>query len=286
MNPVNDQLTPPPAMFCRRCFHDLRGINPRENGESACPECARAFDSAQPRSFARRQRSRAELILLRRIAPVFLVVLLGFWLLWHAWIPRPIALFGGWGATHSQVRSPSQSTLWIWTGKLYGPATIWTGLSNAEAWVWEDRVRRVRGYDRSSGELAWEVLWDPQPEADGGGLWTARILRPIPQDFDFLGGFRATRERMLGILLGDHDPQLTIEPFEVSGSEADLLSAYIRATGISIRPIQNDEDQSEFWVFDEDLERLILVDRDELDRRGIVPHDRSGLVMFGRSLAP
>lgn len=285
-NDAESSPSPVATIFCRRCQQNLAGIGPQESGERKCPECARPFDPADTSSYAARPRSRLEVFVFRRLAPALMLILLCFTLLWNAWIPRPIALFGRLGASHPQVRDPGRSTLWIWAGSLYGPTTIWTGHSNAEAWVWNNRVRRVQKFDHSTGELAWEVLWQPDQVAEGGGIWTVRVLRPIPQDFDLIGGFRATRDRLLGVLLGQHDASLEILPFEVRGSEADVLSAYIRATGITVRPIKNEDDQRLFWIFDEQQGRLVQVEREELARLGIEFEDRTGWGRFGLFGAP
>ncbi len=273
-------------MFCPRCQHDLTGIVPVETGVPyTCSECGRPFDPEDPRSYAPRQRSRLEVLLLRRIAPVTMLVLLVFTLLWYAWIPRPLAMFGRWGPSPESVRFPERSTLWVWRDTLYGPESIRTGNSVSEAWVWNGRVRSVRSFALSGGKAdtatpAWEVLWNPAGPDTPDGQWTMRVLRPIPLSFDLLEGFRATRERILGIVVGEHDSSITVEPFEVTGSEAEILSAYIRATRVSVRPIRSERDQEWFWIFDADLDRLIRVDEAELQRRGIEPLDRTGLMDF------
>jgi len=269
-------------MFCLRCHHDLGGIPIESEQEPTCSECGRPFDPENPSTYAGRQRSRLELILLRRIAPGLMVGLLLLTLLWYAWIPRPLALFGRFGPSPESIRFPERSTLWVWGDSLYGPETIRTAGSVSEAWVWNSRVRSVRGYAPSSdllegGELAWEVLWRPGGPAGSEGQWTMRVVRPLPLRFDLLEGFRETRENILGIVVGEHDPSITVEPFEVTGSEADILSAYIRATGVSVRPIRSEREQVLFWVFDTELDRLVQVDESELLRRGIEPLDRSGL---------
>lgn len=273
-------------MFCRACHHDLGGLQAGSaahsaDGSSACAECGRPFDPSNPKTFATRQRSRLELILLRRIAPCVMLGLLLFFLLWYGWIPRPVSLFGLWAPVPESVRNPRGSTLWVWADSLYGPVSIRVGFSIAEGWVWKDRVRSVRVFDKQSGEPAWEVLWEPGDRSTDEGVWTMRVLRPVPQSFELLAGFRATRERILGIVVGEHDPSVMIEPYEASGSEADILSAYIRATGISVRPLRLEEDQLAFWVFDEQMDRLVQVDQAELDRRGIEPVDRTDPSLFG-----
>lgn len=223
---------------------------------------------------------------MRRIAPSVMLGLLLFTLLWYGWIPRPVALFGRWGPSPESIRLPERSTLWVWADSLYGPTSVRVGVSFAEAWVWKDRVRSVRAFDQPSGEPSWEVLWEPGESEADEGVWTMRVLRPVPLSFDLLGGFHLTRERILGIVVGEHDSSVTVEPFEVTGSEADILSAYIRATGISVRPIRSEEDQIAFWIFDEELDRLVQVDEAELDRRGIEPLDRTGPRVFGFGTAP
>jgi len=263
-------------MFCLKCHHDLGGVR-LVSGDAAlaCTECGRAFDATDPRTFSTRQRSRMELILLRRVAPAIMVGLVLVTLLWYAVIPRPLAMFGRWGPSPESIRMPERSTLWYWLGSLYGTEAIRTGTSVSEAWFWNDRVRSVRSFEPSTGELVWEVLWSPDEKAEPEGVWTMRVLKALPQNFDLLAGFRVTRERLLGIVVGEHDPSILIEPFEVSGSEADILSAYIRATRVSVRPIRSEADQEGFWIFDEELDRLVLVDEAELERRGIEPLDRT-----------
>lgn len=276
-------------MFCLRCHHDLGGIASVESDqEPACSECGRAFDPHNPSTYAGRQRSRLELILLQRIAPGVMVGLLLFTLLWYAWIPRPLAMFGRFGPSPESIRFPERSTLWVWGEALYGPESIRTGGSISEAWVWNNRVRSVRAFTPpegldQSGNLAWEVQWRPGGPAGSEGQWTMRVVRPIPLRFDLLEGFRATRESILGIVVGEHDPSVTVEPFEVTGSEADILSAYVWATGISVRPIRSERDQELFWVFDAELDRLVQVEEAELERRGIEALDRTGLgpILFG-----
>jgi hypothetical protein len=263
-------------MFCSKCHHDLGGVQPVSDGAFlACPECGRTYDATDPRTFSARQRSRMELILLRRVAPAVMVGLTLLSLLWYAVIPRPLAMFGRWGPSPESIRMPERSTLWYWLGSLYGTEALRTGNSVSEAWFWNDRVLSVRSYEPSTGEPVWEVLWNPDEAAGPEGVWTMRVIKPVPQNFDLLAGFRATRERLLGIVVGEHDPSVLVEPFEAAGSEADVLSAYIRATRVSVRPIRSEVDQVEFWVFDEELDRLVLVDEAELERRGIEALDRT-----------
>ncbi|GEM_PF-2850269 len=279
---VSNESTP---MFCRNCHHDLGGIQATSDGY-ACPECGRSFDPEKPKTFAARQRSAVELLLLRRVAPGVLLALAVFWLLWHAWIPRPVALFGRHGPAPAQVRMPELSTLWVWAGGLYGTEEVRLQRHVAEAELWDSRVRRVRVFGPDSDEQLWEVHFEPREGEPGGGIWTVRLPQAVPLTFDLLSSFRLTRDGILGIVVGEHDPSRTIEPFEVTGSEADVLSAYIRASGISVRPIRQTEDQIAFWIFDEDQGRLVQVDEAELDRRGIEPLDRTGIAIFGLGTSP
>jgi hypothetical protein len=279
---VSDEPTP---VFCRKCHHDLGGIQASSRGY-ACPECGQTFDPGKPKTFAVRQRSAFELLLLRRVAPGVLLALAVFWLLWHAWIPRPVALFGRHGPAPAQIRMPELSSLWVWGDGLYGTEEVRLQRHIAEADLWDSRVRRVRVFDPNSGELNWEVLFEPREGEPGGGIWTVRLPEAVPLTFDLLSSFRLTRDGILGIVVGEHDPSESIEPFEVTGSEADVLSAYIRASGISVRPIRQTDDQVAFWIFDDDQQRLVQVDEAELDRRGIVPLDRTGIAIQGLGTPP
>lgn len=278
LEPPAEAPASPTPMFCLSCHHDLGGVVVGERG-GLCPECGRAFQPEQPGSYAARKRGRLELILLRRVLPGVAIGLLLFTLLWYGLLPRPVALFGRYGPAPEGIRFPERSSLWMWTGSLYGPETVRLNRHIAEVWLWNDHVREVRVFD--SGDPAWEVFFEPDADQPGGGIWTMRLLRPVPLTFDLLSSFRLTRERILGLVVGEHDASVTVEPFEVIGSEADVLSAYIRATGVSVRPIRSEQDQVAFWVFDEDLDRLVQVDQAELDRRGIVPVDRTGIGIPG-----
>ena len=249
---VSNESTP---MFCRNCHHDLGGIQATSDGY-ACPECGRSFDPEKPKTFAARQRSAVELLLLRRVAPGVLLALAVL------------------------------STLWVWAGGLYGTEEVRLQRHVAEAELWDSRVRRVRVFGPDSDEQLWEVHFEPREGEPGGGIWTVRLPQAVPLTFDLLSSFRLTRDGILGIVVGEHDPSRTIEPFEVTGSEADVLSAYIRASGISVRPIRQTEDQIAFWIFDEDQGRLVQVDEAELDRRGIEPLDRTGIAIFGLGTSP
>ena len=272
-------------MFCRKCHHDLGGI-PSADGGSECPECGRGFDPDKSKTFAVRQRGAFELLLLRRIAPGFLLGLALFWMIWHAWIPRPVALFGRHGPVFDGVPRPEVSSLWVWAGGLYGTEQVRLQRHVAEADVWQSRVRRVRVFDPDSGDLNWEVLFEPRESEPGGGIWTVRLPEAVPLTFDLLSSFRLTRDGILGIVVGEHDASSLIEPFEVTGSEADVLSAYVRASGISVRPIRQTDDQVAFWIFDDDTQRLVQVDEAELGRRGIQPLDRTGIAIRGLGTRP
>lgn len=275
----------PRPMFCLRCYHDLGGVVTEES-EGVCPECGRAFDTAKPSTFAHRQRGPWELFLFRRIAPGISIALLVFTLLWYGWIPRPVALFGRNGPAPAGVYFPEKSSLWMWAGSLYGTETVRLNRSVAEAWFWNNRIRRVQVFDPGTGDQLWEVQFKPDRSKPGGGVWSMRVVRPVPLAYDLLGSFRLTRERILGLAVGEYDPRVIVEPFEVTGSEADILSAYIRATGIPVTPIRSERDQLVFWIFDDELERLIQVDSAELDRRGIVPVDRIGIAVPGIMSSP
>ncbi|MFG0292787.1 MAG: hypothetical protein ACF8MJ_06485 [Phycisphaerales bacterium JB050] len=275
----------PIPMFCLNCYHDLGGV-PIEEGKGFCPECGKPFDTATPSTYARRRRSPLELLLLRRIAPGISITLLIFTLLWYGWIPRPVALFGRAGPAPAGVYFPEKSSLWMWAGSLYGTETVRLNRSVAETWFWKTRIRRVRVFDPGTGDQLWEVEFKPDRSRPGGGVWSMRVVRPVPLAYDLLGSFRLTRERILGLAVGEYDPRVIVEPFEVTGSEADILSAYIRATGIPVTPIRSERDQLVFWIFDDELERLIQVDSAELDRRGIVPVDRIGIAVPGIMSSP
>ena len=57
-------------MYCKKCWYVLDGLD-----ENRCPECGRAFDPANGRTYRRITRRRWWLIVSRRTAVVFLVLL-------------------------------------------------------------------------------------------------------------------------------------------------------------------------------------------------------------------
>ena len=61
-------------MFCRSCQYDLNLL-----AEGLCPECARPFDPANPRSYRRRRRRLQPLVGLGLSTAVGLMVILGIW---------------------------------------------------------------------------------------------------------------------------------------------------------------------------------------------------------------
>ncbi len=282
---IDAEPVEPVPMFCLRCHHDLGGVI-TEEGRGTCTECGRAFDAGVPKTYARRQRSPLELLLLRRVAPCVSLLLLIFTLLWYGWIPRPVALFGRNGPAPEGIYFPEKSTLWMWAGSIYGPETVRLNRTVAEVWFWKDRIRRVEVFDPGNGEHLWNVEFEPNEAEPGGGIWSMQVLRPVPLTYDLLSSFRLTREQILGLSVGEHDSDVIVEPFEVAGSEADILSQYIRATGIEVTPIRSDRDQIAFWIFDDELGRLVQVDQAELDRRGIVPVDRTGIAVRGIRISP
>jgi len=94
-------------MYCRRCSYDLRHfVEPR------CPECGRAFDPADPRSYRRRP-SRMNAVVLRISLALLAIALLamgGSYYWFHLWRQEEIATYQREFAAIQKIKSAGDIT--------------------------------------------------------------------------------------------------------------------------------------------------------------------------------
>lgn len=100
------------STYCRSCLYDLRGIGQK----SRCPECGRAFDLADPKTFTTRPRRKLWWRRLRWVVyPTVLVVLAvggAFGWLWWGWHREQVVV--AWVKEHQgRVRTESIAPLWL-----------------------------------------------------------------------------------------------------------------------------------------------------------------------------
>ena len=242
----------PPPRYCKGCLYDLAGIFGDEDGCASCPECGRDFNEHdRSTTHASKQGPLIHRIvyrpLLKYVAPALVVTAL----VYTSVIPRPAALDPSTGVDDWR--------LWVWLGSWYGWKTH-SGIGivgGTELYYWDDRVVRTRGLD-PNGDKTWTV-------ARQDDTWTVEVFAPTVSYRQIEQGFRATRDRIIGITIDQRslrNSNGTQQPFRVVGDEADILSALIRAYDIRVSPAVIRGEEANVWVWDHQQQALTLLPTD------------------------
>lgn len=245
--------------FCRKCDYDLGGewrMRP-----TACPECGRAFDPADGKTMrpCLKREERA-----RRVLMWALIVagsVLAFVAVERAWVIRPASL-------STSRYFDTRLALWEWRGRFYGWDTRRMGDLKIAYWVWgeldrpttvvgrgpDSRWQRPGGSDATRGPDV--ELWRVER---GEHDWTVTVHDPGVAYETIVSSFNATRDRLLGVRPLARAMGAVAEPFEVRGSEDEILTELFKRYGIRVEPVLQEAEQTHVWVWDEAQEKLVRV---------------------------
>jgi len=293
----------PSVMRCRDCNYDLRGVpaappptasssqNKRANpsdfdnnlADSAagvdppaatepegypsfkCPECGRTFMPGDPTSYRSSElldRPALRRYLLRRGLPMIVLIVAVTAGVLFSWIPFPAPMAPQLGVDDWRT--------WIWLGDRYG----WDAVgADTEVYRWDDQPRRFREYepvldeagDVVGRDLAWEVA------RLGDDDWRIRVTRDDVSWGAVLQAWNATRDRLFGLRQrGPIGPG--VDPFVVRGTEAEALTAMVRAWNADIQtdaPL--DPEAEAVWLWHPEQRRVMETPID--DAEAIIGYD-------------
>lgn len=211
-------------MYCRRCRYDLRG-----NTSRTCPECGRAFDPANPKTFRRSAGS----LRWRRVwaigkYPLALLVLLGCGWLWAWW---------GWQREQAALHGIGGRTI---LGKL-NLGKAFTGRDEC-AWWFLNRVKMLAVEENTAdGARLGRFSWLRELDLDDKHLTDVKFVAALPR----LESFRIGPSEFLssGFIGGTakERQKLGCSPLEDIGPLGDLKNlreVSLRYTSVrDVRPL-------------------------------------------------
>ena len=259
---------PPPPMHCVGCSYELVGLE-----AGACPECGRDFDPADPSTFTAaprvRLRQRLRRVLLLTAAVLGVMAALHF-----AVLPRPAI----------DARGRPTLELWNWLGRPFGVDRFTSGWREVEHhYFGSDVVRRVVVRDRTLGPDAPMELVLSMKRL-GGGRWSLEMPKAgvplsavishfnlVRSDDEFFGVGLQSRPRVVddeGTVVVPRDP-VSSRAVRVTGPKEDLLTEIVLAYDVTLVPFLLSDEDTDVWIFDEALRRVVRIPVTEAEGRGI-----------------
>jgi hypothetical protein len=243
--------------YCAACSYELSGL-----AISRCPECGRGFDPADHTTTAG-EPARARLRRRERRAVLALLIVLGLVMaVRYTLVPVPNLRFG-WRQ-------------WIWLSERYGVESYWTGNGFIEVWRWADRAYLVREHAHLSETPLWELRVDDRDQ------WMFELNSPATEWKSVLSGFNLMKDDMFGVQFEDQSPPAPVQPFEISGSKVDVLSAFVKNFGLRVNTMMIRSDKPYVWVYDRASERLRAMEVPESEQEWF----RASSDLAGRELVP